>query len=167
MPSFVMTNFTVQEFIEDRDGKRILFIIVSAMALIVGFAFFIYDPENGKFVLLVMVGLIVIIGIVAFLSVKYDHYHNRKYLGESYITRDGVYLNRRLHMWKGLGSQLESVSYRDKESGPAILQFEYSTFGWQMRNYYIARVPVPNGQQEKAKQIAAEIASVHLPEQIG
>lgn len=135
---------------EKKATNKILFFMISGFAIIIGAVFFIKDPESGKFVFLAMLGLIAIIGLVAFLTTMADYRRNRKNLGEAYIARDGVYLNRVLHTWKGLATHLDNVVYeREAQS----LVFSYVAVDRIGLHSYFVRVPVPQGQEAKAQEV--------------
>ena len=77
---------------------------------------------------------------------------NKKYLGEAYITPDGVYLNRQLYLFRGWGASLEDVSYNEDEK---FLAFRYSTPNRNGRSDYTLRIPVPAGKEQEARQVLA------------
>ncbi len=145
-------KYTENEYKTDRRGKKILFFIVAAFALFFGVLFFILDPENGIYVLFVMLGLIAIIGLTAILSTRFSYQQNKKYLGEAIISKDGVYLNKQLHVWNIISSHLDSVELISEEDPPEI-EFTYSTSGYRNNNTYSARVPVPKGQEAMALHV--------------
>jgi hypothetical protein len=81
-------------------------------------------------------------------------------VGEVIIALDGVYLNRQLHVWKGIGTKLEEIVF-ESETQPRI-RVEYSAPNRGSRNFYTARIPVPPGQEEAAQKIVQDIAEAHL-----
>jgi MFS family permease len=142
-------KYTENEHKSDRQGKKILFYIISGFALFFGILFFILDPENGIYVLYVMLGLIAVIGLTAFLSIRYSYRQNKKQVGEAIISRDGVYLNKQLHAWNIITSRLDKVILISDEQ-PPVIEFSYSTSGYKNNNAYSVRVPVPKGQEAAA-----------------
>ncbi len=155
-------KYTEREHKEEKSGKKATFILVAVISAIVGVIFWALDPDHSPFVIIVVLSLDALIGIVAIGSVAYNHRQNKKYLGEAYITRDGVYLNRQLHIWKGIGNKLEDVRYEDSSRSQPRIVFDYSSPGRYSRNSYSARIPVPQGQEEQARIIVAQIAEKHL-----
>ena len=83
-------------------------------------------------------------------------------MGEVYITLDGLYLNKQLHIWKGLGNSLEAIAFEEEYRAQPRIKVDYSSPARTGRNYYTARVPVPPGQEDVARKIVAEIATAHL-----
>lgn len=149
-------EYTEKEHLAENIEKRGLFFVVSAFALFFGILFWIIDPEAGIYVFLAMLGLIALIGSVALLTTWYNHNQNEKYLGEAYIAKDALYLNRRLHSWRILGAKLESVTLENKQD-LMLLTFKYSASTMTGPQNYTARVPVPDGQEETAKNIALKL----------
>jgi len=149
-------QYADKEFQTEKKEKRMLFYMVAGIALFFGVLFFLFDREGGLWVLISMLGLIGLIAFVAWFAAWYNYSQNKKYLGEAYITRDAVYLNRQLHTWRGLGSRLESVVLAEKESRP-LLAFTYSAPSRIGRQEYTVRVPVPEGQEKAAEKLAEKL----------
>jgi hypothetical protein len=147
---------------EQVEINRSMFILISAIALIVGVLFVIAVPDSLISTTITIGGLIIIIGFTAFFVTWYRRAQNRKRIGEVYINRDGAYINRELHTWKSLGGKLEGASLNDKFLGQSILNFEYSAPSRNGRDYYTARIPVPLGKEPEAREILNEIMRVHL-----
>jgi uncharacterized membrane protein (DUF373 family) len=118
-------QYTEKEYKEEKQLKKGLAIVISAIALLMGIVFFLADNENGIWVLVVMLALIAVIAFTAWFTSWYNHRQNQKYLGETYITEDAVYINRQLHTWRGLGARLDSVDLNEGAS-QLLLQFVYS-----------------------------------------
>jgi hypothetical protein len=74
-----------------------------------------------------------------------------KYLGETYITPNAVYLNKQLHTWDSLGSWLDSVSI--KGDGQPYLEFKYMAPARTGVTEYDANVPIPKGREMEAREI--------------
>ncbi len=144
-------QYAEKEYQAEKSAKRTLFFIISGFALLAGIIALIANPEAGKWVLAVMLALIAIIGLLAWFTSWYDHRQNLKYLGEAYISKDGVYLNKQLHLWNQLGAYLGSVEY--VEETPPLLVFSYfmpTRTGLEERD---VRVPVPHDQKAKANEV--------------
>lgn len=145
-------QYAEKEFQTEKKEKRTLFYMVAGFALFFGILFFIFDRDAGLWVLTSMLGLIALIAFVAWFAAWYDYRQNNKYLGEAYITRDAVYLNRQLHTWRGLGVRLESVILVEKESRQ-LLTFTYSAPTRMGKQEYTIRVPVPREQEKAAEKL--------------
>lgn len=154
-------RYTEKEYAEDRAAKKGLFILIAIISVIVGTGFVIFVPDSLAITAIMIASLIILIGAVAFISARYEHYRNVKSHGEAFITRTSVYLNRRIHLWKGIGTRFEGAELRAAGRRPAVLAIEYSAFARHGRNYYTIRIPVPVGQEETAKHVLNEIITAN------
>jgi hypothetical protein len=140
------------EYKEEKSGKKVLFFVIAGWALFFGILFMIFDFENGKWVMVMMLALIAVIAFTAWFTAWYNFRQNKKYLGETYITKEAIYLNRQLHTWRGLGARLDSVDL-SKEKSTLLLIFVYSAPTRTGMQEYAVRIPVPAGQEEAAEKI--------------
>jgi hypothetical protein len=147
-------EYAGKEYTEEKAEKKGLFIVVSGFALFFGFLFWAIDPESGFYVFLVMLGLIALVAFAWQFSAWYYYRQNMRFVGEVFISRDGVYLNRKLHTWAIFGSSLTSVALENIR-GTNLLVFVYSAFAYPPQSYTV-RVPVPDDQEEVAKSIVQQ-----------
>ena len=150
-------QYTEEEHKEDSRDKRNLFLLVAAISVVVGIIMWAMHPDDGVIILIIILGIIAVIGLTAFLSILSPYRWNKKHLGNVYIAKDGAYLNRRLHIWKGLGTKLEGVTYEVGKQALLRINIAYLSVNTAMRNSYTVRIPVPQGQEEVAKNIVAQI----------
>ncbi len=148
--------YAEREHREQVEINRSMFFLITIISIIVGVLFVVAVPDSLLSTSITVGGIIIIIGFTAFFVTWYRRAQNRKFLGEVYLNRDGVYLNRELHTWKSLGARLEGVALDDRHLGQAILIFEYSAPGKNGRYSYSARVPVPLGKEADARRLTAE-----------
>jgi hypothetical protein len=147
--------YTEEQFKADTKDKRNLFFLMAAFFGIAIIVILIIGGEAGPPVALFLLGIVALLGVVAFLSAQIEHAHNERTRGGAYISRDGVMLNGRLHLWKGWGASLESVVVKDGD--PPLLIIDYSAPSGYVRAYYTVRVPIPPGQMANAEKIAEAI----------
>jgi len=149
-------EYTKKEYEEEKSEKKGLFLIVSGFALFFGILFWALDPEAGFTVFLMMIGLI---GLVAF-AWRFSAWHNyRQNIGgvkEAYITKDAVYMNKKLYTWRMVFTSFDQVTQEDNQ-GLALLVFKYTTASRTGPQTYTTRVPIPPGQEEAAKNIIQQI----------
>ena len=145
-------TYTEKEYKEEKAMKRGLFFMISGIALLTGIIFFLADHEGGLWVLVAMVGLVAIIAFTAWFTSWYNYLQNKKYLGETYIAENAIYINRQFHMWHGLGARLDSVNLTGGKS-QQLLRFVYSAPTRTGMQEYQVNVPVPAGQEEEAEKI--------------
>lgn len=146
-------QYTETDYKADSKGKWSLFYVVAVISLAVGLIFLIFAGEGGVFVFFVMLGLIALIAFVAWFSARHAYNQNRKSVGEAFISREGVFLNRQFHTWKGLAANLDSVAIIE-EKGQSLVAFTYSMPSRVGMEERTVRVPVPVGKEEEARKIA-------------
>ena len=151
-------EYTRKEYAEEIADKKGLFVIVSAIALFLGFAFWFFDTEAGFFVFLVMLGLVVLVGFTWRFSAWYYRKQNERGVKEAYITRSGVYMNRRLYTWRLYSARLLSVEIENIRA-LAVLKFNFTAFTIPSPQTYTVRVPIPHGQEETARTIVQQLKS--------
>ncbi|MFH0768765.1 MAG: hypothetical protein V1932_04260 [Chloroflexota bacterium] len=145
--------YTEKENEANKAGKKILFFITAGFAIFVAVVALVIDWETGLGVAAVMAVVIVLMGIVALLTSRYEYHQNRNTVGKVYISKDGIYLNKQLHLWNTMGARLGSVEY--VEGNPPLLVFCHfapTRTGLQEKQL---RVPVPLGQEAKAREVLA------------
>lgn len=144
-------KYAEAEYRRDKASKKTLFLIIAGWAILFGVLFPLFDRESGIFVTYALGVLIAIIGIVAYLSAFIPYRRNLSQRGEVVISRTGVYLSDQLHSWNVAGMALEGVEFVDTEE-PHCIEFVYSGAAME----YSVRVPVPEGEDGKAREIVAE-----------
>ncbi len=150
-------RFAETNFESEKAGKKILFYITSGFALIVGVAAFIVKPEAGVGVGTVMLVIILMMGGLTWFTSRYNYRQNKRSQGETYISRNGVYINKQLHLWNELGARLGSVQYI--EDSPPLLVFSYFAPTRMGLEEHSVNVPVPSGQESSAKEIVQQFKS--------
>jgi hypothetical protein len=150
-------EYTKKEYEEEKSEKKGLFLIVTAFALFFGILFWALDPEAGFTVFLMMIGLI---GLVAF-AWRFSAWNNFRLnrddgLKEVFITKDAVYMNKKLYTWRTVFTSFDDVT-QDDNQGLALLVFKYTTASRTGPQTYTTRVPIPPGQEEAAKYVMQQI----------
>lgn len=141
------------EFEREKTEKRALFWLVTAITVVIGGACLIFDPEAGKWVALVLIGMLAILAVLAFGAPHLEYRRNQRSAGEALISPDGVYLNGRLHLWNRLGSRLVGVSL--VEGDPAAIEFTIAYPSRTGTQEDVVWVPIPRGQEAVAQQVIA------------
>lgn len=148
-------KYTEKEYEYRKSVNKGLLLVIGGMCFIMGIIFWIIDPDAGKHVFLVMLGVIVILAITAVLTAVLTavvpYHRNKKNVGEVFIFNDGLYINGQTHIWKGFTARLEKVSIDKKHS---LLKFVYSTVTRAGRQNYTVLVPIPPGEMAAAENIA-------------
>lgn len=145
-------QYTDAEYKTELKVKWNIFYLVAGISLAVGLLFLVAVPDGGLVVFLAMLSLIALIAFVAWFSARQVYNQNRNYLGEAFISREGLSLNCQFHTWKGLAANLDSVAILE-EKGQRLLAFTYSMPSRVGMEERTVRVPVPAGKEEEAKKI--------------
>ncbi|MBN1375854.1 MAG: hypothetical protein JXA01_06840 [Dehalococcoidia bacterium] len=148
------TQYIEKEATRNKESKRALLFIAAGIALAVGVIYAVLNPLSSVWTLSAVLGLIIVIGFTAWSTGWYDNRENKQYQGEAYLAKEGLYFNRRLHLWKQLGSYLNSVEY--VEDTPPLLKFSYFALTGTITQEYEVHVPVPKGQEARAKELLEE-----------
>lgn len=151
------TRYAGKEHKENVNTNRNLFFLVAVITVIVGIIFGIGHSEDLGFVVVMILGIIAIAGISALLAVGLNKRQNRKYLGEVFITKDALFINRVLHTWKGFGAALEGVAYEAQGREIPVVIIEYSIPARYNRQSVTVRVPVPAGHEAEAEIIVQQL----------
>lgn len=146
-----------KELAEEKKASWVLLLIIAAFALLAGIGFLIADPDAGRFVLLVMVGLVVVLALVAFLAPRARHRKRRRAVSEAIVGPEGAYVFGMLHTWRLLGARIDDVSL--VAGSKPMLHVTYSApvlYGkvFLTRQSYAVSIPVPPGEQGRAEEIA-------------
>jgi len=148
-------SYTQNAYTADTKDKWTLYKLVMAITVVICFGFFLFHRDSAVIMVGLALGLGILLAAVILITTNYDHLQNEKRVGEVYVTTDGAYVNRQLHLWKGWGALLDKVIYNEKDR---IIEISYSTPSGVVRNTHIVRVPVPIGQEERAGELAARLA---------
>jgi hypothetical protein len=149
---------TQKEYVEEIAEKKGLFLVVLAFALFFGLLFWVFDNEAGFFVFLMMLGLIGIVGFTWQFSAWYNHKQNEGAVKEAYISRSGVYVNRKLYTWRLFSAKLLGVDIENTK-GVLVLKFSFTAVTVPGPQTYAVRVPIPYGQEETARTIMLQLNS--------
>jgi hypothetical protein len=147
-------DYSEKDFRMDKSAKWGLYRLVMVITAVVVVGFWLFHRDSGGLMLGMFIGLGLLLGSVILLSTNYDHWQNTRYQGEVYITRDGAYVGRKLHLWKGWGATLDEVCYDEPNR---LLLLTYSMPSRTGRDSATARILVPQGQEKQVHEIVAEL----------
>ena len=150
-------NYSEADYRMERSDKFALFRLVMVITAVVTFGFFLFHRDSALLMVGIFLGLGVILSATILLTTSYDRWQNKRYPGDVFIARDGAYVGRKLHLWKGWGATLDDLSY-DEEG--RMLFMSYSMPSRTGRDSATVRIPVPQGQEDKARQVLAELGRV-------
>jgi hypothetical protein len=148
-------GFVGEDDARERSAKWKLFAIVAFWCVLFGIAFPLFDPEDGWWVTVVMLGLLVVIAFVILIGSAARTRRLGRNLPEVRIGADGLILAGELHLWRGWKSRLEGVDVVD--GNPPCLEITYSVPARGQRQITQVRVPVPIGKDAEAAGVAAQL----------
>jgi hypothetical protein len=157
------SRYAQTEHKEFKQHNRSLFILVAVIAVIIGVIFIIIHPDDWAVFAVMILGIIAIAGGSAWLAVALGERQNRKYHGEVFITADGLFINRVLHLWKGYGAALESAVYEASGRDIPVIVIDYSAPSRTGRQTWTVRVPVPGGHEPEAEIIVQQLQNRRKP----
>jgi len=148
-------RYTEAEHIRDRKDKWALFRLISIIGVVVGIVFVIFKHDALPVILVVIPGLIAIIAVTAALSISSTYRMNLAHPGEVYIGKSGALLGKAFHYWKLPTAYLQTAVF--EAGNPPVIKLVYSSPSGYARGEYIARFPVPQGREEEAKRVLAQL----------
>ncbi len=150
-------TYTQKAYRADTRDKWNLYKLVMGITVIVCIGFFLFHRDSGIIMVVMALGLGTLLAAVILITTTYDHLQNENHRGEVFITRNGAFVNRQLHLWKGWGAQLDDIQYNEKDR---IIEITYSIPSTTMRNTFTIRIPVPAGQDAKAREVIAQLNQI-------
>ncbi len=149
--------YTQTAYSADTRDKWNLYKLVMAITVIVCTGFFLFHRDSGMIMVVMALGLGILLAVVILMTTNYDHWQNKRHRGEVYITKNGAFVNRQLHLWKGWGAQLDDIQYNENDR---IIEITYSIPSTTMRDTATVRVPVPSGEDAKAREVIAQLNQI-------
>jgi hypothetical protein len=160
-PAAQATRSTDEDPAVNRKNRR-LWIAASLLWIILGAIFWAVFSEYSLVIILVVLFLLAISGLPYLLSSRESTRAAEAFPAEAIISLDGVYIDGHTHIWKGIGTRLESATLEEHEGSALQIVFQYSAPARGGRDYYDARVPVPAGQEDLARKVVSDISARHL-----
>lgn len=154
--------FARWEYEAESSQKKFLWLLIFAISVLVGVGVIIVKQDAASlWVFAVLMALMALLFLLAVGLPALAYRRNRRRQGEVYIGKHCVYVNGTVHMWQGFGVRLKSVTLRAKPLPHLLLLYSYLMFAgtrlYPMRQPVTVRIPVPAGQEEMGKQIAAHL----------
>jgi uncharacterized membrane protein HdeD (DUF308 family) len=146
-----------KELGEEKKASWGLLLIIAVFSLLIGVGFWVADPDAGRVVFLVMVGLVALLAVVATLAPLARHRKRRRATPEAIVSREGAYVFGMLHTWRLLGARIDDVELAG--GAKPVLRVTYSApvlYGkiFLTRQSYTVLVPVPAGETDRAQEVA-------------
>jgi len=143
-------RFIEADFKEEKKSKKVLFLIVAAISVVVGIILMI--SVQDVLALLIALGIIPIVAIPAFWAPRYRFNKLKNSEPKALIAEKGVVVGKMFHLWVSLGASLDQVVINMDET-PHIIEFTYSMPTRTGRQVEVARIPIPKGYMDEAKRV--------------
>ncbi|HIH27076.1 MAG TPA: hypothetical protein HA256_03675 [Methanoregulaceae archaeon] len=148
-----------REFAEYREANKALFIIVGGFFLIAIIFLLIFGGEAGVLTTFILLGAVGIIALVAWGAPRLVYASSLKRSPEACIAGNGIIYREAVYPFRSFLNRLDGVSFREAAQGePSLLIFSFiQVVGLYILRPYEVRVPVPGGEEERAREIARKL----------
>lgn len=163
VPATVWAGFVAQDLAEEKTDKKRLFFMVAACIVVIGGLFLVFDPEPGRWVAGVLLGVLAIIAPLAFWYPSRRAGRLLRNRTPVIIGKAGAYVGGELHDWSLTGSFLTDVAL-DASTSPKLLRIGYAYLtGKGARVPVEVRIPVPAGREPEAEHVARALMALSNP----
>ncbi|MCE5298137.1 MAG: hypothetical protein LLF84_04235 [Methanoregulaceae archaeon] len=148
-----------REFAEYREVNKALFIIMGGFFLIAIIFLLIFGGEAGVLTTLILLCVVGILALVAWGAPRLVYASSLKRSPEAYIAGNGIIYREGVYPFRSFLNRLDGVSFREAAAGePPLLVFSFiQIVGLYILRPYEVRVPVPDGEEERAREIARRL----------
>lgn len=133
-------------------NKATFIIITVVMVIVVGILLFATNFSEGALVTAVIMAVVWFLVFIAAYVGTYQSYNKLKNRqGEAILSKKVLWLSGELHIWETWGTRLEKFKYIPEKN---ILEIIYSAKARYGRQYFNIDLPVPQGKEAEAVQVA-------------
>jgi hypothetical protein len=157
------TSYIDTEQVRIKHDNWFLFGVIAVLVGVIAILALIFKHDAWLVILGAAAVILLLAAISTQLAVKSTSRNLRKQPAEVYIGRSGALLGHRFHYWELSKSFLGAAKYQ--EGPPPVLQLEYSTPNGRGQNEYSARIPIPRGREEEARQVILKLNAEPPPEE--
>lgn len=130
---------------------------MAAICLVIGLGFLVLAREGGLFVFLLLVGVIALLGAVAFLVPRARRRRISRAPREAFVSTTAAYVGGRFHSWTMLGARLDSAQ---RVAGqPRLVEIVYSYPAKNGRQECSLRVAVPAGLEAAGAEVVRQLTA--------
>jgi hypothetical protein len=142
-----------REYDMHKERNAALLIIIDGMLLFFALFFIIFVPEGGVETGIILLGVATVIYIVAKVTPGFFRDRKSGKLPEAWISQNGLIYLESVYPYSGFMYGCTGVSYQEGREPALVFQF-YQITGARIYDPFEITVPVPKGEEEKAKKIA-------------
>lgn len=148
-----------REFGEYKEANKALFVIVGVFFLIAIILLLIFGGEAGVLTTLILLCVVGIIALVAWGAPRLVYASSLKRSPEAYIAGNGIIYREAVYPFRSFLNRLDRVTFREAAHGdPPLLKFSFiQIVGLYILRPYEIRIPVPPGEESRAREIAQRL----------
>ncbi len=155
------SRFVEWNYGEELSAKKGLWWVIFIVALLIGLGFVaVMRDAASLWVFGFLMALMLLLGLLALGLPKLTYHRQLKQPGQVIIGQEGIYLNGTVHSWHTWGSRLEKVLFKTKPLPHLEVIYSYLMVLprslYAFRQAVAVRVPVPSGQEETGRKLAAQ-----------
>lgn len=140
-------KFISMEFNIRKEQKSAMFIFLTIITVIIFVAFILIIDEGKMGMFLVMLGLIGLYAFTAFIVPFFINLFHLKSDVEVMIMKNGILLNKQLHVWNIPTSKFQKAEYTDKPF--KMIKITYSFYDRTGPRQYTVVSPIPDEKEAR------------------
>jgi hypothetical protein len=151
------------ELTERKARHKMLLIIITAFFVLIGGVFLIFgfdDFDEARLFVIIMGSVLAVIYAFALITPYVSHRKMLRSLPEVYVGPYGAWVMGQYTQWKTLMTRITHIHVRESKTG-TVLDVWFMIWQRYGPQPHVCRIPVPDGMEAQAKQVAQDIASFH------
>jgi len=145
-----------REYEEHKERNAALLIIIDGMFLLFALFFILFVPEGGVETGVALLGIAVLMFVAAKITPGFFRDRKAKMPAEAWISTKGLIYEGAVYPYSGFLYGFTGVSYQEGDEPALVFRF-YQITGARIYDPFEIAVPVPKGEEEKAKGIPAQL----------
>ena len=148
-----------REFIDYKEANRALLFIVGGFLVIAMVLMIIFGGEAGITTAGVLFVVLIIVSIVSVVAPRLERKRALNAPQDAYITDTGIIYEGGVYPFHSFLMMMDGVSYeKETKKHPPLLVFSFiQLVGLYILRPYAVSIPVPRGEEEKARGIARRL----------
>ncbi len=138
-------EFVNREYNYRKAQRKALFVFLSVITVIIFSVFILVIDEAQLPMFLTMVGLVLMYAFLAFLAPFLSKCYHKKGEAEVLIMKNGILLNKQLHIWNVPTSKFKHAEFKEKPF--PMITITYSFYDRTGPREYTVVSPVPNERE--------------------
>jgi hypothetical protein len=152
-----------REYTDYQERNRAMFFIIGGMLVLVAMVMMIFAGEGGFITGLLLLAFTVFLFIVSRIAPKIGLKNALRSPREAYIAENGIVYEAAVYPFQSFLMRMDGVAFNNRSGKkPAVLIFSFTQLvGLNIVSPFNIEIPVPEGEEEKARKIEKEIATYH------